>query len=217
MQEELNQFKRNDVWYLTKRPCDKNAIGTKWIFKNKVDEHGTITRNKARLVAKGYAQIEEIDSKETFAPMARLESIRILLSIACYLKFKLYQMDVKSTFLNGLLQEEVFVEQLEGFEDPQFPNYVYRLKKALYSLKQAPRAWHERLTKFLLDNHFDRGSVDKILFIKRKKGNILVVQIYVDDIIFCSTCAIITHGFAQTMKSKIEMSMEGELKFFLGL
>lgn len=138
MEEELNQFKRHDVWYLTERPSDKNVIGTKWIFKNKVDEHGTITRNKARLVVKGYAQIEWIDFEETFAPVARLESIRILLSIACYLKFKLYQMDVKRAFLNGALQEEVFVEQPQGFEDPQLPNYVYKLKKALYGLKQTP-------------------------------------------------------------------------------
>ncbi len=126
-------------------------------------------------------------------------------------------MDVKSAFLNEILQEEVFVEQPEGFEDPQLSNHVYKLKKALYGLKQAPRAWYERLTKFLLDNHFDRGSVDKTLFIKRKEGNILIVQIYVDDIIFCSTYEEMTHGFAQTMKSEFEMSMEGELKFFLGL
>lgn len=140
MQEELNQFKRNDVWYLIERPSDKNVIGTKWIFKNKLDEHGTITRNKARLVAKGSAQIEDIDFEETFVPMARLESIRILLSIACYPKFKLYQIDVKNVFLNGVLQEEVFVEQPEGFEDPQLSNHVDRLKKAFYGIKQAPRA-----------------------------------------------------------------------------
>lgn len=104
MQEELNQFMRNDVWYLTERPSDKNVIGTKWIFKNKVNDHGIIIRNKGRLVAKGYAQIEGIDFEETFALVTRLKSIRILLSIACYLKFKLYQMDVKSAFLNGVLQ-----------------------------------------------------------------------------------------------------------------
>jgi len=148
MQEELEQFVRNDVWTLVPRPKDSNVIGTKWIFKNKSDECGTIVRNKARLVAQGYTQVEGIDFDETFAPVARLESIRLLLSIACLLDFKLYQMDVKSAFLNGFLNEEVYVEQPKGFEDPYHPDYVFQLKKALYGLKQAPRAWYERLTNF---------------------------------------------------------------------
>ena len=115
-------------------------IGTKWIFKNKFNEHGTIIKNKSRLVAQGYTQVEGVDFDETFAPVARLESIRILLAIASYLNFKLYQMDVKSAFLNGMLQEEVYVEQPKGFIDPYRPNGVYKLKRALYGLKQAPRA-----------------------------------------------------------------------------
>jgi hypothetical protein len=114
MQEELNQFERNEVWTLVPRPKSTNVIGTKWIYRNKSDEDGNIVRNKARLVAQGYSQIEGIDFEETFAPVARLESIRLLLSISCVHKFKLHQMDVKSAFLNGLLQEEVFVEQPKG-------------------------------------------------------------------------------------------------------
>lgn len=174
MQKELNQFKRNDVWYLVKKPNDKNIIGTKWIFKNKMNEPGTIIRNNARLIAKGYAQMERIDFKKTFVPVVRLESIRIILSIACHLKFKLFQMDVKSAFLNNVLQEEVYVGQPEGFINPHKPNHVYRLKKALYGLKQSPRAWYERLTKFLLENQFSRGSVDKIHFIKKNDDFILI-------------------------------------------
>jgi hypothetical protein len=143
MHDELHQFTRNEVWSLVPRPCDRNVIGTKWVFKNKSDEHGTVVRNKARLVAQGYTQVEGIDFDETFAPVARLESIRVLLAIACHLGFKLYQMDVKSAFLNGLLQEEVYVEQPKGFQDPSHPDHVYKLKKALYGLKQAPRAWYE--------------------------------------------------------------------------
>ncbi|CAM8887225.1 unnamed protein product [Rhodiola kirilowii] len=143
MQEELREFQRNNVWDLVPRSDRVNVIGTKWIFKNKSDEHGNITRNKARLVAQGYTQIEGIDFDETFAPVARLEAIRLLLALACHLKFKLFQMDVKSAFLNGLLNEEVYVSQPKGFEDPHHPDYVYRLKKALYGLKQAPRAWYE--------------------------------------------------------------------------
>ncbi|KAK0570630.1 hypothetical protein LWI29_004098 [Acer saccharum] len=150
--EELNQFERNEVWTLVPRPRNTNVIGTKWVFRNKSDEDGNIVRNKARLVAQGYSQIEGIDFEETFAPVARLESIRLLLSISCVYKFKLHQMDVKSAFLNGLLHEEVFVEQPKGFVDPHHPSHVYRLKKALYGLKQAPRAWYERLTLYLVDN-----------------------------------------------------------------
>ncbi|KAK1628713.1 hypothetical protein QYE76_003028 [Lolium multiflorum] len=141
MQEELNNFNRNDVWTLMKRPnhC-RNVIGTKWIFKNKQDESGTVIRNKARLVAQGYSQVE---GGETFAPVARLESTRILLAFASHHGFKFQKMDVKSAFLNGPLHEEVYVKQPPGFEDPHFPDHVFKLKKALYGLKQAPRAWFE--------------------------------------------------------------------------
>ena len=131
MHEELHQFVRNDVRELVPRPKGVNVIGTKWIFKNKSDEHGTVIRNKFRLVAQGYTQVEEVDFDETFAPVARLESIRILLAIASHLNFKLHQMDVKSVFLNGMLQEEVYVEQPKGFVDPHRPDDVYKLKKAL--------------------------------------------------------------------------------------
>jgi hypothetical protein len=142
---------------LASRPADHNIIGTKWIFKNKLDKHGTVVRNKAHLVAQGYTQIEGTNFHETFAPVAKLESIRILLSIACHLEFKLYQMDIKSAFLNGILQEEVYVEQLKRFQDPHHPHHVYKLKKALYGLKQAPRAWYEHLTTYLLAKVFTRG------------------------------------------------------------
>ena len=156
------------------RPSHVNVIGTKWIFKNKSDEFGTIVRNKARLVAQGYTQIEGVDFDETFAPVARLESIRLLLAISCIMKIKLHQMDVKSAFLNGFLNEEAYVEQPKGFEDPHFPNHVFKLKKALYGLKQAPRAWYERLTQFLVSHGYQRGGSDKTLFINRVNQDIIV-------------------------------------------
>ena len=144
MHEELNNFKRNKVWTLVEKPKEcRNVIGTKWIFKNKQDEFGNIVRNKARLVAQGFSQVEGIDFGETYAPVARLESIRILLAYASHHNFKLQQMDVKSAFLNGPLHEEVYVKQPPGVEDLNFPNHVYKLDKALYGLKQAPRAWYE--------------------------------------------------------------------------
>jgi hypothetical protein len=148
-QEELNNFTRNEVWSLVERP-KQNIIGTKWVFRNKQDENGVVTRNKARLVAQGFTQVEGLDFGETYALVARLESIRILIAYATNNDFKLYQMDVKSAFLNGSIQELVYVKQLSAFEDPKKPNHVFLLHKALYGLKQAPRAWYECLKDFLL-------------------------------------------------------------------
>ena len=161
--------------------------------------------------------MEGVDFDETFAPVARLESIRILLAIASHLNFKLYQMDVKSAFLNGMLQEEVYVEQLKGFVDPHKPDDVYKLKRALYGLKQAPRAWYDRLTAYLTEHGFKRGSADTTLFIRKDKNSFVIVQIYVDDIVFGATNDSLAHSFADEMKAMFEMSMVGELTYFLGL
>ncbi|GKA86659.1 retrovirus-related pol polyprotein from transposon TNT 1-94 [Tanacetum coccineum] len=196
---------------------DMTIIGTKWVYRNKLDENGVVTRNKARLVAQGYNQQEGIDYDETYAPVARLESIRILLAYACALDFKLYQMDVKSAFLNGFINEEVYVAQPPGFIDFAKPNYVYKLKKALYGLKQAPKAWYDRLKAFLIKHNYSMGMVDNTLFTKKKDSNIIIVQIYVDDIIFGSTCQEMCDDFAKIMHDEFEMSMMGELNFFLGL
>ena len=148
MHEELENFERNQVWVLVEHPPDCHPIGTKWVFKNKQGEDGMVVRNKARLVAQGYSQQEGIDYEETFAPVARLEAIRIFLAFAASKGFKLYQMDVKSAFLNGFLEEEVYVKQPPGFESPKFPDRVFKLQKALYGLRQAPRAWYARLRAF---------------------------------------------------------------------
>ncbi|KAG9446390.1 hypothetical protein H6P81_012518 [Aristolochia fimbriata] len=217
MQEELEQFSRNQVWTLVPRPANINVIGTKWVFKNKTDEEGNVVRNKARLVAQGYTQVEGVDFDETFAPVARLESIRLLLAVASCLKIKLHQMDVKSAFLNGYLAEEVYVEQPKGFVDPHHPDHVFHLTKALYGLKQAPRAWYDRLTKFLCSKGFVRGSVDKTLFIK-KDGNLIltIAQVYVDDIVFGSTDISSQKQFVRLMQEEFEMSLVGELSYFLG-
>ncbi|KAJ9566365.1 hypothetical protein OSB04_002331 [Centaurea solstitialis] len=173
MQEELNQFSALKVWRLVKRPLDKSIIDTKWLFKNKRDEHGTIFRNKARLVAKGYRQQEGIDYDQTFAPVARLEAIRMFLAYAAYKDFTVFQMDVKTAFLYGHLKEEVYVSQPEGFVDPDHPDYVYVLDKALYGLKQAPRAWYEELSTYLLSKGFKKGSVDSTLFIMKEGDHIV--------------------------------------------
>ncbi|GKA78556.1 putative ribonuclease H-like domain-containing protein, partial [Tanacetum coccineum] len=217
MQEELLQFKLQKVWTLVDLPNGKRAIGTKWVFRNKKDERGIVVRNKARLVAQGYTQEEGIDYDEVFAPVARIEAIRLFLAYASFMGFIVYQMDVKSAFLYGTIEEEVYVCQPPGFEDPQFPDKVYKVEKALYGLHQAPRAWYETLSTYLLENGFRRGTIDKTLFIKKDKGDILLVQVYVDDIIFGSTKKSLCVEFEQMMHKRFQMSSMGELTFFLGL
>ncbi|GKC77933.1 retrovirus-related pol polyprotein from transposon TNT 1-94 [Tanacetum coccineum] len=217
MQEELTQFKTNDVWCLVPPPKNQTIIGTKWVFKNKLNKNGVVSRNKARLVAQGYNQQEGIDFNETYAPVARLESIRILLAYACARDFKLFQMDFKSALLNGFINKEVYVAQPPRFVDFEKPNHVFKLKKALYGLKQAPKAWYDRLKAFLLDHSYTIGLVDNTLFTKKKDSHIIIVQIYVDDIIFGSTCQDLCDDFSKMMHDEFEMSMMGKLNFFLGL
>ncbi|WVZ98520.1 hypothetical protein U9M48_043950 [Paspalum notatum var. saurae] len=212
MHEELNNFTRNEVWTLEARPKDARVIGT----KTKQDDEGNIVRNKARLVAKGYSQVEGIDFGETFAPVARLKAIWFLLAYATHHDIKLYQMDVKSAFLNRYINELVYVEQPPGFEDPNNPNHVYRLSKALYGMKQAPRAWYERLRDFLIVKGFKIGRVDTTLFTKKMDDDLFVCQVYVDDIIFDSTNEEYCKEFGKMMATEFEMSMIGELTFFLG-
>jgi hypothetical protein len=202
------------VWSLVDRP-KLNVVGTKWVFNNKQDDHGVVTRYKARLVAKGYSQVEALDFDETFAPIARLESFRILLAYASHHDFKLYQMDVKSAFLNDPIKEEVYVEQPPGFESEEYHNHVYKLHKALYGLKQAPRAWYEWLRNFLIDNGLNIGKGDSTLFTRRMGIDLFVCQIYIDDIIFCSTNKSFCDAFSKIMTDRFEMFMMGVLTFFL--
>nr|GEV67450.1 retrovirus-related Pol polyprotein from transposon TNT 1-94 [Tanacetum cinerariifolium] len=191
------------------------VIALKWIYKVKLDEYGNVLKNEARLVAKGYSQEEGIDFEESFTLVARLEAIRIFIANAASKNMAFYQMDVKTAFLNGELKEEVYVSQPKGFVDPDHPHHVYRLKKALYSLKQAPRVWYDTLSKFLLAKGFSKGVVDPALFIRRTGKHILHVQIYVDDIIFASTDPRDCDCFSIEMSSKFQMSMMGQMSFFL--
>nr|GEU66780.1 hypothetical protein [Tanacetum cinerariifolium] len=202
---------------LVDRPLCKNVINMKWLWKNKCDEENTVLRNKSRLVTKGYAQKKGVDFEESFAHVARLEVVRLFIAYDAYKSFTVYQMDVKTAFLYDPLKEEVYVNQLDGFVDPYHPDKVYRLKKALYGLKQAPRAWYDELSNFLVSKGFSKGSIDPTLFISKHKGDILLVQIYVNDIIFGSTNPNLSKRFEKLMHSKFEMSMMGELKFFLGI
>jgi len=216
MEEEMSQIEKNETWELVPRPKDKNIIGTKWVFKNKMNEDGQIIRNNARLVCKGYSQIEGIDFEETFAPIARVEAIRMFLAFSCSKLFKIYQMDVKSTFLNGELKE-VYMEQPKGFNLVEGKDFVCKLKKALYGLKQAPRAWYARLDHYLQQQGFKKGVVGSNLYIKADEDKLLVTLIYVDDLVFVSNNDEMSHEFAQNMSKEFEMSMIGELSYLTSL
>ncbi|GJU57057.1 retrovirus-related pol polyprotein from transposon TNT 1-94 [Tanacetum coccineum] len=217
MQEEIHEFDWLQVWELVPKPDCVMVIALKWIYKVKLNEYGDVLKNKARLVAKGYRQEEGIDFEESFAPVARIEAIRIFIANAASKNMIIYQMDVKTAFLNGELKEEVYVSQPEGFVDPDHPTHVYHLKKAFYGLKQAPRAWYNTLSRFLLDNKFSKGVVDPTLFTRKTGKHILLVQIYVDDIIFSLTDPKACDIFLKEMSSKFQMSMMGKMSFFLGL
>ncbi|GKD06051.1 putative ribonuclease H-like domain-containing protein [Tanacetum coccineum] len=199
------------------RRMTKSTQERAMVYRNKKDKRGIVVRNKAKLVAQGYTQEEGINYNEVFAPVARIETIRLFLAYASFMGFIVYQMDVKSAFLYVTIEEEVYVCQPPGFEDPHFPNKVYKVEKALYGLQQAPRAWYETLSTYLLENGFRRGNIDKTLFIKKDKGDILLVQVYVDDIIFRSTKKSLCVEFEQMMHKRFQISSKGELTFFLGL
>nr|GEV41163.1 retrovirus-related Pol polyprotein from transposon TNT 1-94 [Tanacetum cinerariifolium] len=187
IQEELLQFKRLDVWVLVPAPDNISPLTLKWLFKNKHDEEQTVIQNKSRLVVRGYRQEEGIDFEGSFALVARMEAIRIFLAYAAHKSFTVFQMGMKTAFLHGSLKEDMYLCQPEGFLDADHLSHVYKLKKALYGLKQAPRAWYDELSTFPLQNHFFKGIIDLTLFIRRFHDDILVVQVYVDDIIFGST------------------------------
>ncbi|GJY12007.1 putative ribonuclease H-like domain-containing protein, partial [Tanacetum coccineum] len=217
MQEELLQFKLQQVWILVDLPHGVKVIGTKCVFRNKRDERGVVVKNKARLVAQGHKQEEGVDYDEVFAHVARIEAIRLFLAFASFMGIIVNQMDVKSAFRYGTIDEEVYVSQPPGFVGPNHPKKVYKVVKALYGLDQAPRAWYATLSTFLEKHGYKRGAIDKTLFIKKDKKEIMMVQVYVDDIIFGSTRKSWCEEFEALMRGRFEMSSMGELTFFLGL
>ncbi|GKF93131.1 putative ribonuclease H-like domain-containing protein, partial [Tanacetum coccineum] len=174
-------------------------------------------KNKSRFVTQGYTQEEGIDYDEVFAFVARMEAIRLFLAYASFKDFVVYQMDVNSAFLYGKIEEEVYVCQPPGFEDPDFSDRIYKVEKALYGLHQDLRVWYKTLSTYLLDNGFQRGKIDNSLFIRMDKSDILLVQVYVGDIIFGSTKKSLCTEFEKIMHKKFQMRSMGELTFFLGL
>ena len=198
-------------------PIGVKPIGVKWIFKTKLKENGEIDKFKARLVAKGYAQQYGVDYTEVFAPMAKMDTIRIILSTAAQYGWNIFQLDVKSTFLHGDLNEEIFVQQPTGFVKTGKEEKVYKLKKALYGLKQAPRAWYNKIETYFMNNGFERCFCEHTLFTKSKGGNNLIVSLYVDDLIYTGNDESMCDDFRSSMMTEFDMSDLGRMRYFLGL
>lgn len=217
MKEELMMIKKNETWKLVKRPTNRKVIGVKWLFRTKLNPDGSINKHKARLVVKGYAQIFGVDFSDTFAPVARLDTIRLLLAIPAHKGWKVYQLDVKSAFLNGILEEEIYVAQPEGFSMKGKEDDVFLLKRALYGLKQAPRAWYSRIDEHLMQLGFKRSLNEATLYIKGDETNFVIVSLYVDDLLVTGNNEEFVRKFKQDMMGTFEMTDLGEMAYFLGM
>ena len=216
MDEEIDSIERNNTWELMDLPKGKECIGVKWVYKTKFDAKGEIVKHKARLVAKGFSQQYGVDYNETFAPVARLDTVRTILAISTQNDWKVYQMDVKITFLNGFIDEEVYVKQPPSYEVSGHENKVYKLNKALYGLKQAPRAWYKRIDSYMISNQFNRSNNEPTLYVKtNKEGQILIVCLYVDDLIFTRNLSI--DMFKSEMMKEFEMTDLRLMRYFLGI
>ncbi len=196
---------------------DNKAIGFKWVYKVKHNADGFVNKYKARLVAKGYAQMYGIDYEETYSPLAKMTTVRAIISMAAAKGWSLHQMDVRNVFLHGDLQKEMCMEQTPGYVDRTHPNLVYRLKKALYGLKQAPRAWLEKIGEYLVTSGFQTSNVDFSLYVKKTDHGIVVIVIYVDDLIITGDSDADISDLNKLLKQKFEMKDLGELRYFLGI
>nr|KYP52897.1 Retrovirus-related Pol polyprotein from transposon TNT 1-94 [Cajanus cajan] len=217
MKEELSMIEKNQTWILVEKPQGRKVIGVKWVYRTKLNADGSINKHKARLVVKGYAQIFGVDYSDTFAPVARLETIRLLLAIAAQKNWKVYQLDVKSAFLNGFLQEEIYVEQPQGFVKEGEEDKVYLLKKALYGLKQAPRSWYSRIDDHLLNLGFVKSLAESTLYVKHNRANILIISLYVDDLLVTGSDTRLVEKLKKQMMEVFEMTDLGLMTFFLGM
>jgi len=208
---------KNNTYELVYRPLHKKAIGVKWLYRTKLNLDGFTNKYKARMVAKGYAQMFGVDFSETFAPVARLDTIRMLLALAAQLGRKIHQLDVKSAFLNGYLEEEIFVQQPQGFSIKGKEDKVYLLKKALYGLKQAPRAWYSRIDAHLLSLGFTKSLSESTLYIRKEDSDLTIVSLYVDDLLVTGSNLNLINLFKTEMMEVFEMTDLGEMFYFLGM
>uniref|UniRef100_A0A2N9I5H9 Integrase catalytic domain-containing protein n=1 Tax=Fagus sylvatica TaxID=28930 RepID=A0A2N9I5H9_FAGSY len=217
MDEEIQALQTNRTWILVPRPANTNIVGSKWVFRTKYLPDGSIERLKARLVAKGYTQVPGLDYTDTFSPVIKATTVRVVLSLAVTNKWPLRQLDVKNAFLNGSLTEHVYMEQPPGYIDPRFPHHVCHLKKALYGLKQAPRAWFQRFSSFLLTLGFSCSRADTSLFVFHQQSGIIYLLLYVDDIIITGNNSSLLDSFTHKLHSEFATKDLGSLSYFLGL
>ena len=217
VQEEYDSLIANGTWELAALPEDRSTVGCKWVFRTKKDASGNIVRYKARLVAKGYSQVEGVDFNETFAPVAKFSTIRCILALGAAMDLEIHQMDVKTAFLNGELEEDIFMDQPEGFVQEGNEHLVCKLKKSLYGLRQSPRAWYEKIHQFFAEEGFYRSHADHSLYIKQSSSFLLIVIIYVDDLIMLSSDLTVLQELKSRLEEEFDMSDIGELHFFLGV
>ncbi|KAL4568673.1 hypothetical protein LXL04_024288 [Taraxacum kok-saghyz] len=218
MDQEIEMIEKNQTWTLVDLPKDAKCIAVKWVFKTKLNENGKIEKHKARLVARGYGQEFGVDYLEVYAPVARMDSIRLMLAMAAQRGWCIFQMDVKSAFLHGTLQEDVYVQQPQGYIVKNEEQKVYKLRKALYGLKQAPRAWYSRIEAYFIEKEFIRSKSEHTLFIKKQIGDkTLFVNIYVDDLLFTVNDERMMEDFKESMKAEFEMTDLGKMRYFLGI
>jgi hypothetical protein len=215
---EINSIEKNKTWTLNELPAGAKKIGVKWVYKTKYNEHGDIDKHKARLVVKGYSQKHGMDYTEVIAPVARLDTVRMIIALAAQKSWKIFQLDVKSAFLHGELSEDVYVEQPKGYEKRGSEHLVYKLHKALYGLKQALRAWFSRIEAHFINESFQRCDSEQTLFTKRsREGKIIIVSVYVDDLIFTGDDENMLSKFKSFMMREFDMSDLGKIQFFLGI
>ena len=215
--EELVVIEKNQTWELVEKPKDRKTIGLKWVFRTKLNFDGSVNKHKAKLIVKGYAQVWGVYFSETFAPVARLDTIILVLALSAQKGWKVYHLNVKSTFLNGVLQEEIYVEQLEGFIIPGQEEKVYLLKKAMYGLKQPPRGWYNNMDGHLLSQGFEKSLGESTLYVKKLDSNLVIVSLYVDDLLVTRGNKAQITLFKQNMMKMFEMTDLGEIPYFLSM
>lgn len=217
MQVEIDAIERNGTWKLIELPPGHKEIDLKWVFKQKKDTNGKVVKHKARLVAKGYVQKFGVDFDEVFAPVTRMETVRLLLALAAQSEWEVHHLDVKSAFLNGELKEKVYVTQPRGFEKEGEEHKVYKLSKALYGLRQAPRAWYERLSKYLIKLGFTKCPFEHAVYVKHEGNEVLIIGVYVDDLLATGTNIAGIAQFKKQMNTEFEMSDMGQLAYYIGI
>ena len=214
---EMDSIVKNKTWDLVDLPPGKTAIGSKWVFKTKTNADGSINKHKARLVAQGYAQQHGIDYEETFSPVVKYESLRAVLAIANQHNMEIHQMDVNAAYLNGDIDADIYMRQPEGYINPNNPNKVCKLRKGLYGLKQGGRIWNEKIDKYLKSQGYIPSDADPCIYVKCKKGKIVIIALYVDDTIIVTNCNDMLHSAKKMLNEKFDMTDLGEVKSILGM